>query len=180
MVSPETAMLSVFMTPWTKPTCIHRATSAACRATTPSRKAAAGTAARAASGSCRAMAWSASRRTASVSPRAAKNWNVPTRMWLAATRARTAPGSSVSRYTVSPVATAARARVVGMPRAAMASLTRYSRSTGPRAARPSPEREKGVRPEPLSWMSRRAPSRPITSPRRIARPSPSCGEKPPN
>ncbi len=35
---------------------------------------------------------------------------------------------------------------------------RYSRSTGPRAARPSPRREKGVGPEPLSWMSRRVPA----------------------
>ena len=40
----------------------------------------------------------------------------------------------------------------------MASLTTYSRSTGPSAARPSPRREKGVGPEPLSWMSRRTPS----------------------
>src|SRR5882762_3919793 len=31
MVSPETAMLSVFITPWTKPTCIQLATRAACR-----------------------------------------------------------------------------------------------------------------------------------------------------
>ena len=41
-------------------------------------------------------------------------------------------------------------RVVGIPRAAMASLTMYSRRTGPSAARPSPPRENGVRPEPLS------------------------------
>ena len=39
----------------------------------------------------------------------------------------------------------------------IASLTRYSRSTGPSAARPSPRRENGVGPEPLSWMSRRTP-----------------------
>jgi hypothetical protein len=31
------------------------------------------------------------------SPREAKNSNVPTRMWLAATRVSTAPGSSCSR-----------------------------------------------------------------------------------
>ena len=59
----------------------------------------------------------------------------------------------------SPVVTAASARVVGMPSAAIASLTMYSRSTGPSAARPSPRRENGVGPEPLSWMSRRTPSR---------------------
>ena len=40
----------------------------------------------------------------------------------------------------------------------MASLMMYSRRTGPSAARPSPLRENGVGPEPLSWMSRRTPS----------------------
>ena len=45
-----------------------------------------------------------------------------------------------------------------MPSATIASLTMYSRSTGPSAARPSPRRENGVGPEPLSWMSRRTPS----------------------
>ena len=71
-------------------------------------------------------------------------------MWLEATRVRTAPGNSVSRTTFSPVMTAASDRVVGMPSAAIASLTMYSRSTGPSAARPSPRRENGVGPDPLS------------------------------
>ena len=71
-------------------------------------------------------------------------------MWLDAMRVRTAPGSGVSRITLSPVITAASERVVGMPSAAIASLTTYSRSTGPSAARPSPRRENGVGPEPLS------------------------------
>ena len=52
-------------------------------------------------------------------------------MWLEATRVSTAPGSTVSRITGSPVMTAASERVVGMPSANMASLTMYSRSTGP-------------------------------------------------
>ena len=39
-------------------------------------------------------------------------------------------------------------------RAAIASLTRYSRSTGPTAALPSPRREKTVRPEPFSCRSK--------------------------
>ncbi len=86
------------------------------------------------------MTWSASCRTASVSLRAAKYWKVPTRIWLEATRVSTAPGKAVSRITGSPVITAASERVVGMPSAAMASLTMYSRSTGPSAARPSPRR----------------------------------------
>ena len=71
-------------------------------------------------------------------------------MWLEATRVRTAPGRAVSRSTLSPVNTAASDRVVGIPSAAIASLTMYSRSTGPSAARPSPRRENGVGPEPLS------------------------------
>ena len=41
----------------------------------------------------------------------------------------------------------------------MASLMMYSRSIGPRAARPSPRREKRVRPLPFSWMSTRPPRR---------------------
>ena len=63
------------------------------------------------------------------------------------------PRQDVFAQTCSPVVTAARARVVGTPSAAMASLTMYSRKTGPSAALPSPRREKGVGPEPLSWMS---------------------------
>jgi hypothetical protein len=90
-----------------------------------------------------------------VGPRRALRayWKVPTRRWLDATRASTAPGSTVSRRTVSPVATTASERVVGMPRACMASLMRYSRSIGPTAALPSPPRAKGVRPEPFRWRS---------------------------
>ena len=53
----------------------------------------------------------------------------------------------------SPVATAASALVVGTPSAAMASLTMYSRSTGPSADLPSPPRENGVRPEPFNCRS---------------------------
>src|SRR5678815_3820567 len=68
------------------------------------------------------MTWSARLRIASTSPRAAKNSNVPTRIWLKATRVRTAPGSSVSRRTVSPLSTAASDRVVGMLSAAIAQL----------------------------------------------------------
>ena len=85
-------------------------------------------------------------------------WKVPTRRWLLATRASTAPGSTASRRTGRPVATTASERVVGMPRACIASLTTYSRSIGPTAAKPSPPRENGVRPEPLRWRSR-VPSR---------------------
>ena len=59
-------------------------------------------------------------------------------MWLDATRVSTAPGRGISRRTVSPVATTASDRVVGMPSAAIASLMMYSRRTGPSAARPSP------------------------------------------
>ena len=85
-----------------------------------------------------------------ASPRAAKYWNVPTRMWLAATRVSTAPGSSVLAQHRLAGRTTASARVVGMPSACIASPMRYSRSIGPTAALPSPPRENGVRPEPFS------------------------------
>ena len=86
-------MLSVFITPCTKPTSIHRATSSACASTTRRYSSRYGFAAAAASGWWRAMAWSASARRRSRSPDAAAYWNVPTRRWLAATRQSTAPGS---------------------------------------------------------------------------------------
>ena len=66
-------------------------------------------------------------------------------------------GQRRSRRTVSPVATTASARVVGMPSACIASPISTSRSIGPTAALPSPPRENGVRPEPLKAMSRRRP-----------------------
>jgi hypothetical protein len=135
-------MLSVFITPWMKPTFIHCAISAAWRADTRSSRARKRPGVPTRSGSWRAMLYSASWRTRSTSPRAAKYWNVPTRMWLAATRVSTAPGSTVSRNTGWPVATTASARVVGMPRACIASPISTSRSIGPTAALPSPPREK--------------------------------------
>ena len=67
------------------------------------------------------------------------------------------------RITASPVRVAASARVVGIPNACIASPNKYSRSTGPSTALPSPPREKGVRPDPFKWMSRRCPLRSITS-----------------
>jgi hypothetical protein len=75
------------------------------------------------------------------------------RKWLDATRVSTPPGSTRSRMTLSPLRIAANDRVVGIPSAAMASLTTYSRNTGPSAARPSPRRENRVGPDPLSWRS---------------------------
>lgn len=117
---------------------------------------------------------------ASVSFLAAKYWNVPMRRWLDATRVNMPPWRGSSLMTFSPDDIAARARVVGMPRANMASLMRYSRMTGPSADLPSPPLENGVLPEPLSWMSFWLPLLSMTSPRRTALPSPSWGEKPPN
>ena len=178
-------MLSVFITPWMNPTAIHFATSDACAPTTNSYNASDGTSASAASGTCRAIAWPASDRSSSTSPVADAYWNVPTRRWLDATRASTAPGTwacrpSTSRTIDSPVATTASERVVGMPSACIASLIKYSRSIGPTAARPSPPRANGVRPDPLRCRSRRAPSSSTNSPSNSARPSPSRGEYPPN
>ena len=96
------------------------------------------------------MTWSASRRSASriaargeelegadadVARRDARQHGAGQRPSRAAPCRRSSP----------PQAT----RVVGMPSAAIASLTMYSRSTGPSAARPSPLRENGVRPGAL-------------------------------
>ena len=103
---------------------------------------------------------------------AAAYWKLPTRRWLLATRASTAPGSRVSRRTWRPVATTASERVVGMPSACIASLTTYSRSIGPTAARPSPPRANGVRPDPFRCRSRSRPSASTSSPSSSARPSP--------
>ena len=97
-------MLSVFITPWMKPTFIHCATSAAWRCATASQQREVAVAGRR---PVRGRGGrSRSRRVGarlSRSPRAAKYWNVPTRMWLAATRVSTAPGSTCSRNTGSPV-----------------------------------------------------------------------------
>jgi hypothetical protein len=96
MVSPEIVMLSVFITPWMKPTFIHCAISAPGAA--PRRAAAPGGIRRA--GQRRVVARDGvvgQRRSLSNSPRAAKYWKVPTRRWLAATRVSTAPGSGRSR-----------------------------------------------------------------------------------
>ena len=87
--------------------------------------------------------------------------------------------------TVSPVSITANARVVGIPIACMASLTRYSRNIGPRHARPSElPLENGVRPDPLRCTSRSkvwpSPRSTATSPSSTARPSPKTGEKLPN
>ncbi len=73
------------------------------------------------------------------------------RMWRGSTVLRDRPARRRTRRfltrgdsgehgatTTSPVVTAASARVVGMPSAAMASLTKCSRRTGPSAALPSP------------------------------------------
>mmetsp|Transcript_25905 Transcript_25905/g.60459 ORF Transcript_25905/g.60459 Transcript_25905/m.60459 type:complete len:217 (-) Transcript_25905:87-737(-) len=69
-------------------------------------------------------------------------------------------------------ATSERARVVGTPSASIASETRNSRTDERRTARPSPPREKGVVPPPLSCSSHRAPADVSTSPSEMARPSP--------
>ncbi len=108
-------------------------------------------------GWCRSIAWSASRRSRSRSPVARAYWKLPTRRWLLATRASTAPGSTcLAHDTARRSRTTARARVVGTPSACIASLTTYSRSIGPTAASPSPPRANGVRPDPLRCRSRSA------------------------
>ena len=170
-------MLSVFMTPWTKPTSIHRATSDACAATTASNSARyglLGLGGRRVVPGDRVVGQPAqqvdvaggARRTGSCRP--AGGCSPPGR--------GRRPAAAVSRRTGRPVATTASERVVGMPRACIASLTTYSRSIGPTAASPSPPRANGVRPEPLRCRSRRRPSASTSSPSSRARPSPSRGD----
>ena len=179
MVSPEIVMLSVFITPWMKPTSIHCATSDAWAATTASNSARYGLLGvarppggggrwrgRRAGAAGRGRRWRG--RTGSCRP--AGGCSPPGRA-----RRRAA---AVSRCTGAPVATTASDRVVGMPRACIASLTTYSRSIGPTAARPSPPRANGVRPEPLRCRSRSAAVGVVSSPSSSARPSPSRGRVP--
>ena len=64
--------------------------------------------------------------------------------------------------------------------ACRASLTTYSRSIGPTAAKPSPPRANGVRPEPFKCRSQSRPLTSVSSPSRSARPSPRRGLYPPN
>ena len=98
MVSPAIDMLSVFITPWMKPTRIQlRDQLGLARSTTCSSSARYGVSA---AGRIRVVAGDdvvGERRIALDVLRAAKYWKVPTRMWLAATRVSTAPGSAVSR-----------------------------------------------------------------------------------
>src|SRR6188768_2923387 len=78
----------------------------------------------------------------------------PIRMKEGATRVSTQPVSSRSRITGRAGSDMRdKARVVGMLRACIASEQRYSRMDDRRTARPSADREKGVRPEPLSCNS---------------------------
>ena len=90
-------------------------------------------------------------------------------------RVTTAAVSTVSRKTGWSEPMIASARVLGMPRACIASEHRNSRIDERSTARPSPMREYGVLPEPLSCSSHSLPSVPRTPPSSSARPSPSCG-----
>ena len=161
MVSPEIVTLSVFSTPCTKPTSIHA------RPGGPGRPRRRRTGRRTAPRPPRppggAGRWRG--RPAGAAGRCRRSRR-PGPGVLEAADAQVAArdpgedgaGQHVSRWTPRPVATTASERVVGMPRACIASLMTYSRSIGPTAARPSPPRANGVRPEPLRCRSRRRPS----------------------
>ena len=60
-----------------------------------------------------------------------------------------APGNRRRGTRAPPSSTAASARVVGIPSECIDSLTRYSRNTGPSAARPSPPAREGRSPAAL-------------------------------
>ena len=98
-------------------------------------------------------------------------------------RVAMAPVSTLSRKTGKSEPVMHSARVVGMPSAAIASEHRNSRIDERNTARPSPMREYGVSPAPLSCNSMR-PGVGVSvagrSPSRMARPSPSCPAHTPN
>mmetsp|Transcript_22795 Transcript_22795/g.77099 ORF Transcript_22795/g.77099 Transcript_22795/m.77099 type:complete len:231 (+) Transcript_22795:979-1671(+) len=77
-----------------------------------------------------------------------------------------------ARLAVSPLETRDSARVVGTPRANMASDAKNSRTEDRSTARPSAPRQNGVVPAPLSCSSHLAPPGTTTSPTEMARPSP--------
>ena len=163
-------MLSVFITPWMNPTSIHWATSDAWASTTPSKNARYGLLGlgRLAGGGGRSRG---RRGGAAASGRRARGVLERADAQVAGGDARRARRRAASCRGRPPrrCATTASARVVGMPRACIASPITYSRSIGPTAALPSPPRANGVRPEPLRCRSRR-PAVHVDAPRRAAAP----------
>ena len=155
-------MLSVFITPW-----MNRRSSTA-RSAPPGARATARSSASgasgvpASSGSWRAIVWSTRRRSASRSPREAKNWKVPTRRW----RGRHARQHRAGQRSLAVDRLAGgrhrQRRVVGMPRRAWPRRSAPRAAPAPMAALPSPPREKrGVRgPSPLKARSGGAVRRP--------------------
>ena len=151
-------MLSVFITPWMKPTFIHCAISAAWRCAT------ARSSAEVAVRACRPAPGRGGRSRSRPAGAACRRRRARRRTGRCPRAGGSRPRASAPRRaapprgsTVSPVAATASARVVGMPSACIASPISTSRSIGPTAALPSPPRENGVRPEPLKAMSRRRP-----------------------
>ena len=187
MVRPWIDMLSVFITPCTKPTRIQCAiVSAVLSATSFSHSTRPWSESEEWWGKCCLTVLSTRARRVFWSPAIACIWKLPNRMKLSATLHTIAPGSGAglpsyitSRITSSPVVTRDSARVVGTPRWCMASLHRNSRIDERRTALPSANREYGVLPEPFSCSSS-TPSPVSTSPRVIALPSPSWPAQLPN
>jgi hypothetical protein len=107
-------------------------------------------------------------------------WKLPTRRWLLATRASTAPGQHRLARTGRPVATTASDRVVGMPegvhRLADDVLAQHRADCGEPVAA---ARERACDPDPLRWRSRSRPAASRSSPSSRPRPSPRR-LKPPN
>ena len=173
-------MLSVFITPWTNPTSIHGATSDAWAVTTASNSARVGVSASRGVGVVpgdRVVGEPAQQVDVAGGPGVLEAAHPQMAAGDPGEHGAGQQGLPAHRR---PVATTASERVVGMPSACIASLTTYSRSIGPTAARPSPPRANGVRPEPLRCRSRSRPSASTSSPSSSARPSPSRGTKPPN
>ena len=181
MVSPEIDVLSVFITPWTKPTPSQRATRSACASITRSSSASASLPLPAASrvvarervGGERdqrlavvARGEELERADADVARRHAREHRA---------------GQHLLAHDAARPSSRRRARASSGCRAPPSPRSRCTRAARGRARRARRRRARtACGPQPLSWMSRRWPSLPTTSPSRIARPSPSWGTKPPN
>ena len=174
-------MLSVFITPCTKPTSIHRATRSACAAATASSSATAGTSAAAAAGWWRAIAWSVRRRRRSrVAERGGDVLEGPDPQVAGGDAGEDGAGQeslAANRLAGGHDGQRARRRDAERVHRLADKVLAEHRSDG---RRPSPPRANGVRPEPLRWTSRRRPWTSRTSPSSSARPSPSRGDQPPN
>ena len=148
MVSPEIVVLSVFMTPWTNPTSIQRATSDACASTTRRYRS------RYRLGRRRPRVVTGDGVVGECTQQVPVAGRGRVLECAHAQMARGYPGEHRARQRPFPAHLLARGDHRERPRGGDAEAVHgladeYSRSIGPTAALPSPPRANGVRPDPL-------------------------------